>query len=510
MAATPVMGGRIQALRAHPSYKWLVLGTVGMGTLTSSMDGSITNIALPTLAETFHTDAGTILWVTVAFLLPSIGLMLSLGRLGDMIGRKRVLLAGFITFTAGLVFAPFSQSLAQLLAARIVQGIGQAMITSNGNALIVDAFPANERGRALGTSAAIVGLGLTSGPPLGGFLLDLLGWRSLFYTRAPFVVLFLVLTAVILRSDSRSPGRVRFDFAGALTLFVGLAAFLLTVNRGPKIGWTDPLILALGAVTVLSAVVFMVAELKVSNPVLRLSLFRSRLFSMANGTNLFQFLSQGAITILMPFLLLRGLGLTASHAGLVLITLPAVRLVIAPLAGWAADKVPSRVICTAGLLVMVVGYAALRTVGLETPVALLVTFLLLEGFGTAVFQPGNNSAIFGSVPSTHLGTASGMIATVRETGQATGIALAGTLYAALQSRHQAELAAGGMAPEAAQHQAVVLGFQQVMTAMLVFVVAATIVSALRGPDRFAGRTSEREIEGHGAAEPSGRASEAPR
>ncbi len=488
-----------QRLRSGPKYKWLVLVTVGLGILTSTVDGSITNIALPELADVFGVDASVILWVSVAYLLASIGLMLTLGSLGDAIGRKQVFLTGFLVFGIGLVITPLSTTLPMLLFGRVVQGIGQAMILANGNALVVDAFPDTERGRAIGMENAFVGVGLASGPPLGGFLLDIWGWQSLFWTRAPFMAAFFVMGLLFLRNDRQEGNHVRFDILGAVALFGFISAFLLALNRGPKLGWTEPTIIGLGALALVTFIGFLYVEsrqrmpifeihmrgvrfLRDHLPVLELNLFRNRMFSFANATNALQFLSQGAIVILLPFFLLEGRGFTATEAGLILITLPVVRLGVAPAAGWAADKWPSRIVSTFGLLVMTGAYFGLRSVGIDTPVALLVTLLLLEGTGSSIFGPGNNSAIMGSVPPSHLGTASGMIGTVRQVSMATGIAVAGTLYAVIQSDEESRLLAAGLSAEEAMSQSVTTGFQDVLTIMLVTLVAAIFVSILRGKD----------------------------
>lgn len=488
-----------ERLRSGGSYKWLVLVTVGLGILTSTVDGSITNIALPELGKVFGVDPSVILWVSVAYLLASIGLMLTLGSLGDAIGRKQVFLTGFLVFGIGLVITPLSTTLPMLLFGRVVQGIGQAMILANGNALVVDAFPDTERGRAIGMENAFVGVGLASGPPLGGFLLDLWGWQSLFWTRAPFMAAFFVMGLLFLRNDRQEGNNVRFDILGAVALFGFISAFLLALNRGPKLGWTEPIIIGMVALALVMFIGFLFVEsrqrmpimeihmrgvrfLRDHLPVLELSLFRSRMFSFANTTNALQFLSQGAIVILLPFFLLEGRGFTATEAGLILITLPVVRLVVAPVAGWAADKVPSRIVSTFGLIVMTGAYFGLRSVGIDTPVALLVTLLLLEGTGSSIFGPGNNSAIMGSVPPSHLGTASGMIGTVRQVSMATGIAVAGTLYAVIQSNEESRLLEAGVAAEEALSRSVTMGFQDVLTIMIVTLVAATVVSILRGKD----------------------------
>ena len=501
-----------ERIRSGPNYKWLVLATVGLGILTSTVDGSITNIALPELQRVFGVDASVILWVSVAYLLASIGLMLTLGSLGDAIGRKQVFLTGFIVFGIGLIITPLSTTLPMLLFGRVVQGIGQAMILANGNALVVDAFPDTERARALGMENAFVGVGLASGAPLGGFLLDLWGWQSLFYTRIPFMAAFFVMGLIFLRSDRQEGRHVRVDFLGALALFGFISAFLLGLNRGPNVGWTEPLIIGLGAGAILSLLVFLfvesrqrvpIVEIRVRGvrllrehlPVLELNLFRNRMFSIANSANALQFLSQGAIIILLPFFLITGRGFTATEAGLILVTLPIVRLVVAPVAGWAADKMSSRTVSTLGLIVMTGAYFGLRNVGIDTPVAILITLLLAEGAGSSIFGPGNNSAIMGSVPPTHRGTASAMLGTVRQISQATGIAVAGTLYAVIQSEEHSRLLGLGIGEEQALSSSVEVGFQYVLTIMVVTLVAAIVVSALRGRDPQTGDGGSGE---HGA------------
>ena len=488
-----------QRLRSGRRYKWLVLVTVGLGILTSTVDGSITNIALPELEKVFGVDTSVIVWVTVAYLLASIGLMLTLGSLGDAIGRKQVFLTGFLVFGIGLVITPLSTTLPMLLFGRVVQGIGQAMILANGNALVVDAFPDTERARALGMENAFVGVGLASGAPLGGFLLDLWGWQSLFYTRAPFMAVFFVMGLLFLRNDRQEGRHARVDFLGALALFGFVSAFILVVNRGPTLGWTEPLIIGLGAATLLSFLVFLFVEsrqrlpmveiqmrsvrmLRAHLPVLELSLVRNRMFSIANSANALQFLSQGAIIVLLPFFLINGRGITATEAGLILVTLPIVRIGVAPLAGWAADKMSSRTVSTLGLLVMTGAYFGLRSIGVDTPVAILITLLLLEGAGSSIFGPGNNSAIMGSVPPSHLGTASAMLGTVRQISMTTGTIVAATLYAVIQSDEHSRLLGLGVGAGDALSLSVEKGFQDVLTIMLFTLVAAIIVSVLRGRD----------------------------
>ncbi len=488
-----------ERLRSSRQYKWLVLITVGVSILTSSFDVAITNIALPELGREFGVDPSVILWVSVIFLLASLGLILTLGSLGDAIGRKQVFLTGFLIFALGLLIAALSISLPMLLVGRVVQGIGLALFISNSDAIVVAAFPESERGRAIGLENVFVGIGLSTGPPLGGFLLDTLGWQSLFYTRIPFILLFFVMGLLILRNDRAEGRHLRFDFFGAVLLFSFMTTFLLTLNRGPILGWSEPLIIGFATAAVASFAVFMYVQsrpdmmvlqirrsgvrfLRERLPILELSLFMIRQFSASNAANALQFITQGALIILLPFFLLDGRGLKATEAGLILVTLPLARLVIAPSAGWVADKISTRVVATAGIALMTAAYYSLSYIGVDTHVAVLITVLLALGTGISIFEPGNNTALVSSVPPHRLGTASAMIATVRQVSQATGIAIAGTLFAVIQRDEEAGLLDAGVGTEIAMAQSATTGFQDVITLLTVLLVVAIFVSALRGRD----------------------------
>lgn len=489
----------VERLRASGYYKWLVLLTVGVSILTSAFDVGITNIALPELGREFDVEPDIILWVSVIYLLASLGLSLTFGSLGDAIGRKQVFLSGFLVFGLGLVIATLSTTLPMLLVARVVQGIGLALFISNSDAIVVGAFPEAERARAIGLENVFVGIGLSTGPVLGGFLLDSLGWQALFYTRIPFILLFFVMGLVILRNDREEGRHVRFDFFGAVLLFGFMTAFLLALNRGPILGWSEPLIIGFAVAAIASFAVFMYVQsrpemmvlqirrsgirfLRERLPILELNLFLIRQFSASNAANTLQFITQGAIIILLPFFLLDGRGLTATEAGLILVTLPIVRLVVAPSAGWVADKVSTRVIATFGLMVMTAAYYALSYIGVETHIAIFVTVLLSLGTGISIFEPGNNTALVSSVPPHRLGTASAMIATVRQVSQATGIAIAGTLFTVIRNAEESRLVDSGIDTGTAMAQSVTTAYQDVITYLTVLLVVAVFVSAFRGRD----------------------------
>ena len=212
------------------------------------MDASIVNISLPALVDVFDTGLSTVIWVLLAYMLTIAGLMLPLGKAGDTLGRKRVYTLGFALFTLGLALCALSQNITQLIIFRVIQGVGAAMIVAIGTAIVTATFPPQERGKAIGIMGTAVGLGLLSGPALGGWFIDTFGWRSIFYLRLPVSILGMAMAWVILREDNSSKSSKGFDFWGATTLFIGLASLLFALNQGQPRGWSSPLVLGFGAV----------------------------------------------------------------------------------------------------------------------------------------------------------------------------------------------------------------------------------------------------------------------
>lgn len=464
-------------------YKWLTIATVGMGVLASTLDGSILNVAYPVLTEAFNTEPSTVLWVTVAFLLISSSLALPLGTVGDMIGRKRLYIVGFLVFTLGLALVTISQSIGQMIAFRILQGAGQGMMLATSNALVVGAFPDSERGKALGINGALVGLGLASGPVLGGGILELLGWRALFWTRLPVSIVGVLVAMLILRSDSKGKGgeREQFDYPGTVTLMIGLSALLLFINRAPLDG-PSIFVLLLGVVATIGLGGFVVVEQRAVVPLFDFGLLRQRLFSMAVISSMLQFIAQAAFLFLMPFYLLQGLGMQAWEAGPVLMTLPITRLVISPLSGILSDRFQSRTISTLGLIIMLMGYLLLLGLDGDSSLVQIVIGLVLAGSGSSMFLPPNNSVVMGSVTRDRLGMASAIITVGRQIGISLGITLMGTMYSLRESLHHEALASSGLDGTEMAQLAVIGGYKDGFVIAMFFVIAAVLFSVLRGRD----------------------------
>jgi EmrB/QacA subfamily drug resistance transporter len=471
------------------SRKWHVLSAVAMGIFLATIDGSIVNVALPTLVRSFGTDFATVQWVVLAYLLGLATLLLSMGRLGDMVGKKPVYNTGFVIFTLGSVLCGLAPSVHWLVAFRVIQAIGASMILALGIAIVTEAFPPNERGKALGISGTIVSIGIVIGPTLGGLILDALSWHWIFFVNLPVGI---VGTLMVLRfvPALRPKGRQRFDLAGALTLFASLLALLLGLTLGQRLGFAETRVLLLFASSLILLAAFVTIELRTSQPMVELGLFRNSLFSVNLITGLSTFVAMGGTIILMPFYLENVLGYGTRQVGLLMATVPLALGVVAPISGALSDRVGTRPITVLGLLSMVFGFLAMTTLGPGTTTMGYILRFLPVGMGMGIFQSPNNSAVMGAVPRERLGVASGLLSITRTLGQTMGIAVLGALWASRVFFHAGVAAAGGATTAPALDQ--VAGLRdtfQVVMAILALSLALSVWGLLR----------ERQLRAKGAA-----------
>ncbi len=462
------------------SYKWIAMSVVAVGTFMSTLDSGAVRIALPQLGHVFQAGPNTVVWVWLIYLLIGAGLMLTLGWAGDAFGRKRLYTFGLVIFSLGLGLCSLAQSLIQLVMFRLVQAVGAAMTVATGNAIITASFPSQERGRALGIMGAVVGVGLLSGPALGGILLDLLGWRSVFYLRLPIGIIGVAMARALLKNQFSPKRGQKFDLLGAATLFLALTCLLLAMNRGQSLGWASPWVVSLGVMSVLLLLLFLFVERRLAQPVLDLRLFRRRLFSAASGSHVFLYMATTAVSFLMPFYLIQGQGLSASKAGLLLVTIPAISLVVSPLSGRLSDRLGTLFLCASGLTLVSAGLFLLSGLGANASIGNVVLRLLVLGVGIALFVPPNTSAIMGSVPSERLGTASAMVGTLRQVGMSVGLAIASSVFAASQFSHATQLASQGLPEDVVQRLSTVSGVHDAIFAALAIAVIGLVASVLRG------------------------------
>ncbi len=457
------------------SNKWVVLSVASVGTLMSTLDGGMMGVSYPALAAAFHTDTSTVLWVNVAYWVTAVGLMMTLGWMGDVAGRRRMFTLGFLVFTLGVVLSSLSTAIWHIIASRVVQGVGSAMLLANLNAIITASFPAHERGKAMGVSGAVVGLGLSVGPLVGGLLLDSLDWRALFYTRAPLGVVGAALGWWLLPRDRVMAGSYRVDFLGALALFGSLGAFLLVVNRGGKLGFGSPLVLGLvGAAAVLLP--FLVwSQRRSVRPIVDVSLFRTRQYSVSLSVLFSHYLSQGPLILIAPFFFIDGLGFSATRMGLFIAASYVLRTFLAPAAGQASDRVGPRPLLVLGNVIFAVALLWLSGLGVGASEWAILSSLLLAGAGMGMLEPTYTSAIMGAVPRERLGTASASIGTGRQLAFAIGTAVSGAVFTIRQRAHLSGLEGAGVPAGVASAEAISRAFSD---ALLAGVAVALVGAAL--------------------------------
>ncbi len=391
--------------------------------LTPFMD-SATNVALRSISQDFAMDAVTLSWIRTAYLLAAAMFLVPFGKIADIYGRKRIFTYGTVIFTVAALLIGLSRSAAMLISVRLVQGLGSAMIFGTGVAILTSVFPPGERGRVLGINVAAVYLGLSLGPSIGGFLTQQLGWRSIYF--ATVILGLIVLTFVLwkLEGEWAEARGETFDLIGSAIYAVALVALMIGVSRLPAALGTG--LIGLGAVGLAG---FAAWELKVPTPVLNISLLTSnRTFAFSNLAALINYSATSAVAFLLSLYLLYIKGLTPQQAGLILVAQPIVQATFSPLAGRLSDRVEPRIVASAGMLLTAVGLALLVLLSPTTPVWAIIVRLVLLGFGFALFSSPNMNAIMGSVSKRSYGVASGMLGTMRLSGQMLSQGIATLLF----------------------------------------------------------------------------------
>lgn len=424
------------------SHKWYVMATVAMSVFLATIDGSIVNLALPTLVKDFQSDFAIVEWVVLGYLLTITTLLLSIGRLADIIGKKPVYITGVVVFTVGSMLCGVAPSVPWLIGFRVVQAFGAAMTMALGPAIITAAFPPTERGKALGVIGSVVSVGIVLGPTLGGVLISQLSWRWIFFVNLPVGIVGLMMAVRLLPAD-RPAGGQRFDVPGAITLFVCLLSLLLSLTFGQHIGFGSPPVLALFGNAALFLALFIFIEWKVRQPMIDLHLFRNSLIGANLIMGLISFVAAAGTLFLMPFYLENVLEYAPYQTGLLIAVIPIMLAVFSPLSGVLSDRFGTRPITVAGLVVLTATFYLLTTLDTNTSTLNYILLFLPLGIGAGMFQSPNNSAIMGTAPTSQLGVVSGLLAISRVLGQTIGIAVMGAVWAGRTFHHMGTTLEGG-------------------------------------------------------------------
>jgi EmrB/QacA subfamily drug resistance transporter len=455
---------RPAAIRNWSRAPWLVVVTVSIGAFLGQLDASIVTLALPTLQQQFHASLAGVEWVALSYLLVLIASVTAVGRLADMIGRKLLYTYGFAIFTLASVGCGLSPSLGVLIGFRVLQALGAAMLQANSVALIATAIPEASLGRAIGIQGAAQAIGLALGPTVGGLLIGIAGWRSIFFLNGPVGVIGLVLAWLLLpRSRDLAP-RVRFDWLGLGFFGPAVVAFLLALNVAGNSGWVAPLLL-LGGAALLGGL-FIRRERHTGSPMIDLQLFRNLDFTAGIVSGLLSYLVLFAVLFVVPFFLEHARHLSTTRAGLELGVLPIALAIVAPFAGRARDRIGARIPTVTGMLLVAASLVGLAVLGRSSPA--FVVLLAGIGVGLGLFTPATNAAIMAAAPREHSGMAGGILNLTRGLGTAIGVAVTG-LVLALRNAERLHASA----------HAVTVGFQTCVAMLAVVAAAAAVLASLR-------------------------------
>jgi len=427
--------------------RWVTLN-ISIGVYMSTLDASIVNISLPTIIRSLNTDLTAVAWVVMAYLIVITGCLLLMGRLSDLFGQRRLYLIGFLTFTSGSALCGFSPTIYFLIGSRMIQGLGASALMANGPAILTTAYPEEERGKALGILGSVVSVGFLTGPLLGGFLVEHLGWRSIFFINLPIGAIGIYLSSKVLERVVPT-GKSRVDLWGAILLFFFLTSLLLFLNQ--VVQGLAPLLWLWLFLSLFWFSLFIIVELRSPSPLVDLKLFRRRLFISSLGASFLSFWMSAAHTFVIPFFLQNILEYSPSKAGMLIFPVALTIMVMAPFAGRFSDRVGVRIPATIGLALTSLTVFSFTFLKLGTNDLDILWRQIVLGIGISLFNPANNSAIIGSLPREKVGLASSFLALSRNLGMVIGVAFAEMVIAFRLPAAPLEIARAGPSLESIQN-----------------------------------------------------------
>lgn len=410
----------------HPDRQ-IIMFIVLIGIAMAVVDGVVVSIALPTMTSFFGVPVAQSQWVITGYLVTETSLLLIFGKVSEYVGKSRLFLAGFAIFTASSLACGLSNTLPLLIFFRVVQATGAAMVFSISSAIIFQIFPRGEQGRAMGYIGATIAIASIAAPMLGGFITDALGWEYIFLINVPIGIVLLVLAVRYLAlPEDPSPARSPDWVGGVLMVTVMVSLILLLGELANDIAVSATVLCCL-VVLLAGSALFLVQEHRHPNPLLDMSVFRNRTFTLANMSMILLFIGLFMVNIVGPFYLEGVFGMNPSEVGMVFLIGPVIMVIASPISGWFYDRHPSRYTASAGITLsgcslIYLGWAA-RTMDL----ALIIPGFVPLAIGNALFQSPNNTEIMRALPREKMGTASSVSATVRNLGMTIGVSVSSIL-----------------------------------------------------------------------------------
>ncbi|HEY8792892.1 MAG TPA: MFS transporter [Gaiellaceae bacterium] len=455
--------------------KWWTLAAVAVGLFMIMLDNTVVNVALPSIQKSLGISISELEWVVNAYALTFGVLLLTGGKLADLLGRRTIFIAGLVVFTGASLWCGLAGGAASLIAARTVQGVGAAMMNPATLSIITATFPPRQRGTAIGIWAGVSALALAIGPIVGGLLTEKVNWSWIFFINVPVGVLGVIAARVFIDETKDTSKEQRLDLPGLITSAIGLFALTYGLIETNSHAWTSTRVLALFGIAVVALAAFVLLELRQRLPMLDLSLFRNPTFAGANAAMLLVGLAMFGIFFYNSLLLQRVLGYSAIETGATFLPLTLLIILVAPAAGRFSDRIGARWLMGAGMTLIAVSLLLFGTLDASSSFWNILPGLLVGGVGMATTMAPTTAAAMGSVPVTKAGVGSAVINSMRQVGGSLGIAIMGALVATrvnvspLNPLWREEFVAG-------YHRAVHLGAALVLLGAIISVVTVRRVS----------------------------------
>jgi len=466
--------------------QWLILLLISFASFMGALDATIVNISLPTMSKYFQCDIAIVSWVAMSYLLVLSGTLITFGRVADIRGYKKIYLAGFTIFTIGSLLCGLSSSIYLLIGFRVLQGIGAAMLQAIGGAMVVRYLPEKVHGTAFGIMTTFAAVGLAAGTPLGGFISQFYSWHWIFFINVPVGIIAIILGLVVLPRDTGEFGKGRFDMSGAALLLVALASLIFFLNMGNNIGWLSWLILISIVISAATWAGFIFNEKRTQFPLINLSLFRDRNFTMAVMVALIVLLVGQGSWYAFPFYLELEKGFATNIVGLILLVPAIFMMICGPIAGLLSDRIGSRPICILGSAVIIAAFLMFALMGINTGLYYIIIALALEGIGIGLIVPANFNLIMGMSIKGSEGVMNSLVTTVRNVGAVMGIASFAVVFLSVIT--SLGISTSGVTAHALPPKAFILGFHAIFLFGMVLGGVLLVLNLAMREDRRGSKT----------------------
>jgi EmrB/QacA subfamily drug resistance transporter len=456
---------------AEENKRWWTLGALCFALFMIMLDNTVVNVALPAIQKDLGISRAELEWTVAAYALTFASLLLTGGKLGDLLGRRLIFVIGLVVFTASSLFCGLSSSATELIAARSVQGVGAALMMPSTLSIISATFAARERGMAIGIWAGVSAMALAIGPLLGGIITEHVSWNWIFYVNVPIGAAGVVAAALVVPESRDTSREQRLDLPGLLSSGIGLLAIVYALIEANQYGWTSARILGLFVVAAVALTTFVLLEMHQRLPMLDLTLFKSGTFAGANLVAILVTLAMFGIFVFFPIYMQTFRGWSPIQAGAALLPWTLMIVVFAPIAGKLSDRVGSRWLMAGGMTIVSVCCLLLSTVTLHSSFWHMLPAFILGGLGMSFVMTPMSAAAMGAAPVDKAGVASGVLNTFRQVGVALGIAITGAIVA----DRAAAAARGGASPPQAFVDGLTFGMRVSAAICLGAAIAAAVL-----------------------------------